>query len=118
VMMTTTVARRMINGRELFWIRIVIAFILFGFLFCWFLCVAFLRLTRGSFNRNPVPHGTRNPPHEALWNSDLTSGDSGLQLDLEMALNGVSASIHPHGLFLAGRRCVETSDDVIDEAFS
>src|SRR5438477_1104747 len=32
VMMTTTVAMRMTPGRENFWIRIVIAFILFGFL--------------------------------------------------------------------------------------
>src|SRR5206468_10362858 len=33
-------------------------------------------------NCNPVPRGTRNHPHEALWNSGLTSADSGLQLDL------------------------------------
>src|SRR5438477_12720102 len=37
VMMTTTVARRMTPGRENFWIRIVIVFILFGFLLYWFL---------------------------------------------------------------------------------
>jgi len=36
VMMTTTVARRMTPGRENFWIRIVIVFILFGFILCWF----------------------------------------------------------------------------------
>src|SRR5438552_8824372 len=36
VMMATTVAIRMTPGRENFWIRIVIAFILFGFLLCWF----------------------------------------------------------------------------------
>jgi hypothetical protein len=36
VIMTTTVARRMTPGRENFWIRIIIAFILFGFLLCWF----------------------------------------------------------------------------------
>src|SRR5213080_3700773 len=36
VMMTTTVAMRMTPGRENFCIRIVIAFILFGFLLCWF----------------------------------------------------------------------------------
>ena len=41
VMMATTVAMRMTPGRENFWIRIVIAFILFGFLLCWFLCVVF-----------------------------------------------------------------------------
>jgi hypothetical protein len=33
-MMTATVAMRMTPGREDFWIRIVIAFILFGFLLC------------------------------------------------------------------------------------
>ena|SRR5438876_1115231 len=36
VMMATTVAMRMTPGRENFWIRIVIVFILFGFLLCWF----------------------------------------------------------------------------------
>ena len=36
VMMATTVAIRMTPGRENFCIRIVIAFILFGFLLCWF----------------------------------------------------------------------------------
>src|SRR5947199_8241938 len=39
VMMATTVAMRMTPGRENFWIRIVIAFILFGFLLCWFSCI-------------------------------------------------------------------------------
>ena len=36
VMMATTVAMRMTPGRENFCIRIVIAFILFGFFACWF----------------------------------------------------------------------------------
>jgi len=44
-------------------------------------------------NCNPVPRGTRNHLHEVLWNSGLTSADSGLQLDLEIALNGVSAKV-------------------------
>jgi hypothetical protein len=39
VMMATTVAMRMTPGRENFWIRILIAFILFGFLLCWFFYV-------------------------------------------------------------------------------
>jgi len=39
--------------------------------------------------------GTRNHPHKALLNSDLTSADSGLQLDLEIALGGVSAKVQP-----------------------
>jgi hypothetical protein len=41
VMMATTVAKRTTPGRENFWIRFVIAFILLGFLLCWFLCVGF-----------------------------------------------------------------------------
>src|SRR5947199_8796679 len=46
VMMATTVAMRMTPGRENFWIRILIAFMLFGFLlfgfsFCWVFCVGF-----------------------------------------------------------------------------
>jgi len=48
---------------------------------------------------NPVPRGTRNNPHKALWNSGLTSADSGLQLDLEIALSVVSAKVQPHELF-------------------
>jgi len=39
VMMATTVAMRMTPGRENFSIRILIAFILFGFLLCWFFYV-------------------------------------------------------------------------------
>src|SRR6266516_848198 len=42
VMMATTVAMRMTPGRENFWIRILIAFILFGFLLCWFSLFLFL----------------------------------------------------------------------------
>ena len=50
-------------------------------------------------NCNPVPLGTGNHSHEALLNSRLVSADSGFQLDLEIALNGVSAKIQPYGLF-------------------
>src|SRR5437764_13155152 len=39
VMMATTVAMRMTPGRKNFWIRIVIAFICFGFFVLVFLCV-------------------------------------------------------------------------------
>src|SRR5205823_8137930 len=42
----------------------------------------------------------------------------GLQLDLEIALNGVSAKIQPLRLIQPCRRKVETSDDVIEEAFT
>src|SRR6266404_8607624 len=41
VMMATTVAMRMTPGRENFWIRILIAFILVGFLLCSFSYVWF-----------------------------------------------------------------------------
>src|SRR5437762_12396941 len=53
VMMTTTIAMRMTPGRENFWIRIVIAFILFGFLLLfWFFvlsfsCLAWVLTSRG-----------------------------------------------------------------------
>jgi hypothetical protein len=39
-------------------------------------------------------------------------------LDLEIALGGVPAKVQPHYPFQPGRRCVETSDDVIEEAFT
>ncbi len=42
VIMATTVAMRMTAGRENFWIRILIASILFGFLLCGFLRLRFL----------------------------------------------------------------------------
>jgi hypothetical protein len=57
-------------------------------------------------------------PHEAPLNSGLIPADSGLQLDLEIALSGVSAKVQPHGIFQSGRRCVETSDDVIERTFT
>jgi hypothetical protein len=64
-------------------------------------------------NCNPVPHGTRNPPHEGALNSGLTSADSRLQLDLEIALSGVSAKIQPCGLFSRAEDKLKLSDDVI-----
>src|SRR5438477_452588 len=56
VIMATTVAMRRTPGRENFWIRIVIAFILFGFLLCWFFSVGGER-----FNCNPVPRRNQEP---------------------------------------------------------
>ncbi len=44
------------------------------------------------------------------------SADSGLQLDLEIALSGFPAEVQPHGFLQPGRRCVETSGDVIGAA--
>ena len=47
-------------------------------------------------------------------NSRLASVDSGLQVDLEIALSGVSAKVKPpNRAFQLGRKCVGTSDDVI-----
>ena len=51
-------------------------------------------------NCNPVPRGARNHPHKALWNSALTSADSGLQLDLgDRAKRCLSEGSSPCGLF-------------------
>jgi len=51
-------------------------------------------------NRYPVP---RWEPGTILTRgalqSSLTSADSGLQLELEIALSGVSAKVQPHELF-------------------
>jgi hypothetical protein len=50
-------------------------------------------------------------------NSGLASGGSGLQVNLEIALNGVSAKVKPPTGFSAGRKCVETPDDVIKNLY-
>jgi hypothetical protein len=49
------------------------------------------------------------------FNGGLASGGSGLQLNLEIALSGVSAKVKPFNRFQAGRKCVEASDDVIEK---
>ena len=41
---------------------------------------------------------TRNRPYGTHLKCDLTSADSGLQLDLEIALSVVSAKVQPHEL--------------------
>jgi len=66
----------------------------------------------------PVPHGTRIVLTRRKMRCGLTSDDSGLQLDLEIALNGVSAKIQPPPAFQPGRRCVETSGHVIEDDFT
>src|SRR5204862_7520618 len=50
---------------------------------------SFFSLVQGA----PVPHGTRTILTRRMTRCGLTSADSGLQLDLEIALNGVSAKI-------------------------
>jgi hypothetical protein len=54
------------------------------------------------------------PSSRDAFNSGLASGDSGLQLNLEIALSGVSAKVKPFNRFQVGRKCVEASDDVIE----
>jgi hypothetical protein len=51
-------------------------------------------------------------------NSHLASVDSGLQLNLEIALSGASAKVKPPTGFSARPKCVETSDDVIEDDFA
>src|SRR5205085_10245911 len=75
---------------------------------------SFFSLVQGA----PVPHGTRTTLTRRMMRCGLTSADSGLQLDLEIALNGVSAKIQPPPAFQPGRKCVETSDDVIEDDFT
>ena len=51
-------------------------------------------------------------------NSGLTSADSGLQVNLEIALSGASAKVQPHGILQPGQRRTETSGDVIGDEFT
>src|SRR5438132_13498877 len=83
--------------------RLIISEIMRSF-FRWFKCSS--------------PHGTRTTLTRRMMRCGLTSADSGLQLDLEIALNGVSAKIQPPPAFQPGRKCVETSDDVIEDDFT
>ena len=48
------------------------------------------------------------------FNSGLASSGSGPQLNLEIALSGVSAKVKSFNRSQAGRKCVEASDDVIE----
>ena len=66
-------------------------------------------------NCNPVPRGTGNHPHKALWNSGLTSADSGFQPDSGDRVKRLSSegAATPDPL-TPDRRFVETSGDVIE----
>jgi len=56
-------------------------------------------------NCNPVPLGTGNHSHGALWNSDLTFGWLGDPIGSGgIALNGVSAKVQPLWLIQPGRK--------------
>jgi hypothetical protein len=65
-------------------------------------------------NCNPVPRGTGNHPHEALEQFASLRLSRGSNWLLEIALSGFPAKDQPHGLLQPGRRCVETSGDVIE----
>jgi hypothetical protein len=70
-------------------------------------------------NCNPVPRGTKEPFLTMRFEQRHHFGPTrGLQLDLEIALSGVSAKVQPLRLIQPCRRQVETSDDVIKEAFT
>ncbi len=69
-------------------------------------------------NCNPVPRRNQEPSSRGALNSGLTSADSGLQLNLEIALHGVPAKVQPLRLIQPSRRCVETSDDVTKGDFT
>ena len=58
------------------------------------------------------------PSSRGALSSGLTSADSGLQLNLEIALSGASAKIQRPPAFQPGRKCVETSGDVIEDDFT
>jgi hypothetical protein len=61
----------------------------------------------------------QEPSSRGALSSGLTSAESGLQLDLEIALSGASAKVKPLSwLFRTGRKCVETSDDVTKDDFT
>ena len=57
------------------------------------------------------------PSSRGAFNGGLASVDSGLKLNLEIALSGVSAKVKPPTDFSVRRKCVETSDNVIEDDF-
>ena len=72
-------------------------------------------INRLSFGVDCSKSARNEEPSRAAFNSGLASGDSGLQVNLEIALSGVSAKVKPFNRFQAGRKCVEASDDVIED---
>ena len=69
-------------------------------------------------NCNPFPRGTKNHPDEASEKFASLQTDSGFKLEsgdrVKRCLSGGPA----HGLLKPGRRCVETSGDVIENVFT
>ena len=58
------------------------------------------------------------PSSRGAFNSGLASGDSGLQLNLEIAQAVPQRRLSLSTGFHAGRKCVEASDDVIEDDFT
>ncbi|HEY2169929.1 MAG TPA: hypothetical protein VGJ30_09920, partial [Candidatus Angelobacter sp.] len=55
------------------------------------------------------------PSSQGAFNSGLASGDSGLQLNLEIAQAVSQRRLSLSTGFQAGRKCVEASDNVIED---
>ena len=58
------------------------------------------------------------PSSQGAFNSGLASGDSGLQLNLEIAQAVSQRRLSLSTGFQAGRKCVEASDNVIKDNFT
>ena len=67
-------------------------------------------------NCNPVPRGTRNHPDEASEKFASLQTDSGLQLDLEIALSGALSEGPAPRPFSPAEDALKTSGDVIEQA--
>src|SRR6478736_4505429 len=66
----------------------------------------------------PNPRRTRNQSSRGAFHSRLASGDSGLQLNLEIAQAVSQRRSRPLNRFSVGRKCVEASDNVINYDFT
>jgi len=67
-----------------------------------------------SIDRNPVPRGTTNHPDKAFQKFASLQTDSGLQLDLEIALSGDQRRSSPCGLFSRAEDALKRPGDVIE----
>ena len=62
---------------------------------------------------------SEKPSSRGAFNSGLALGDSGLQLNLEIALSGVSAKVKLFNRFFRpSESASEASDDVIEDDFT
>ena len=74
------------------------------------ICFIWVDCSKSARNEEPSSRGA--------FNNGLASGDSGLQLNLEIALSGASAKVKPFNRFSSRLNCVEASDNVIDNDFT